>query len=122
MREVYRQNGIRQKRIKVDKMPIKGRDGRYEPMIVEMRRRVLEAVDRRKKIVWLDETVFTKSTNAKQEWSKPGVNFTTPCEAMSTKYTAALTAISEGSGFEHTELYDRAVDHELFIEYLKVLR
>ena len=33
-----------------------------------------------------------------------------------------LTAISEGSGFEHTELYDKAVDHELFIEYLKVLR
>ena len=103
-------------------MPQKASDGRYEPLIAEMRRRVLEASDSKKKIVWLDETVFTKTTQQKQEWSKPHHNFTIPCEALGVKYVAVLTAISEGSGFEHTELYDKAVDHELFIEYLKVFR
>ena len=43
-------------------MPMKAGDGRYEPLVAEMRRRVLQAIDSKKKIVWLDETVFTKST------------------------------------------------------------
>ena len=103
-------------------MPMKADDGRYEPLVAEMRRRVLQAIDSKKKIVWLDETVFTKSAQQMREWSKPRQNFTTPCESLGIKYTAVLTAISEGTGFEHTELYDKAVDHELFIEYLKVLR
>lgn len=32
-----------------------------------------------------------------------------------------LTSISQGCGFEHTELYDKAVDTDLFKEYLRVL-
>ena len=87
-------------------MPIKARDGRYEPLIAEMKRRVKQAVDSGKKIVWLDETVFTKTTCKSQEWSPSRFNFRTPCEAMGTKYTAVCAAISEGCGIEHIELYD----------------
>ena len=43
-------------------MPIKARDGRYEPLVAEMKLRVKQAVASGKKIVWLDETVFTKTT------------------------------------------------------------
>ena len=87
-------------------MPTKARDGRYEPLKAEMKRRVKQAVDSGKKIVWLDETVFTKTTCKSQEWSPSRFNFRTPCEAMGTKYTAVCAAISEGCGIEHIELYD----------------
>ena len=42
-------------------MPAKAIDGRFDPLLAEMKRRVQHAVDSRKKIVWLDETVFTKA-------------------------------------------------------------
>ena len=102
-------------------MPIKGRDGRYEPLIKEMRRRVQLAVNSRKKIIWLDETVFTKHTNLQREWSKTGNNLYTPCEAMGAKYTAACAAISEGCGIEYLQLYDHALDKPNFKEYLRAL-
>ena len=62
LREVYRQNGIKNKKVLVQKMPIKARDGRYIPLVTEMQRRVQQAIDSKKKIVYLDETVFTKTT------------------------------------------------------------
>ena len=54
--------------------------------------------------------MFTKSTNLKCEWSKRRQNFRIPTEALGGKYTAVLTAISEGCGFEYTELYDEALN------------
>ena len=91
-------------------MPIKARDGRYKPLVVEMKQRVKQAVDSGKKIVFLDETVFTKTTCKTQEWSPSYINFRTPCEAMGTKYTSVCATISEGCGIEHIELYDQALD------------
>ena len=85
-----------------------------------MKRRVQQAVDGRKKIVWLDECVFTKSTCQKLEWSRPHTNLRIPSE-VGTGYTAVCAAISEGCGVEHIELYDQALNEESFKEYLKVL-
>ena len=102
-------------------MPAKAKDGRFDPLLAEMRRRVQQAVDNRKKIVWLDECVFTKSTCQKLEWSRPYKNFRTPSEAVGSGYTAVCAAISEGCGVEHIELYDQALNEESFKEYLNVL-
>ena len=82
-------------------MPAKARDGRFDSLLVEMKRRVQQAVDNKRKIVWLDECVFTKSTCQKLEWSKPYMNFRTPCESIGTGYTAVCSAISEGCGVGH---------------------
>ena len=102
-------------------MPAKAHDGRYDHLLNEMKRRVRLAVDSNKKIVWLDETVFTKATNRCHEWSRPHANHRLPCEAMGTGYTAVCAAISERCGVEHIELYDRAVDEERFKEFLIAL-
>ena len=102
-------------------MPIKSRDGRYDPLIADMKRRVQMAIDSRKKIVFLDETIFTKNTCQSREWSRPYTNMQTPCEALGAKYTAVCAAISEGCGFECFQLYDKALDEELFIDFLEVL-
>ena len=49
---------------------MKARDGRYIPLFLTMKERLQQAYDEQRKVVWLDETMFTKATNAKNEWSK----------------------------------------------------
>ena len=65
--------------------------------------------------------MFTKSSNAKREWSRRKHNFTLPCESLGAKYTAVLAAISEGCGFECFTLYDEAVNQEHFIAFIERL-
>ena len=79
------------------------------------------AYDENRKVIWLDEIMFTKSVNALTEWSKRKQNFSIPCESLGAKYTAVCAAISEGFGFELFTLYDDAVNHELFIKFLEKL-
>ena len=61
-------------------------------------------------MIWVDETMFTKSSNAKQEWSRRKQNFLIPCESLGAKYTAVCASISEGFGLECFTLYDEAVN------------
>ena len=66
----------------VTKMPIKGKDGRYLLLIEKMRLSMQAAVDAKKKIIFLDKIVFTKSTNVRTEWCNRTKNMHTPCEAL----------------------------------------
>lgn len=102
-------------------MPGKAIDGRYEPMIVEMRDRVQKAVDNQKKLVWLDEVCFTKTSCLTHEWSKRKYNIQVPCDSRGVGYIAVLAAISKDFGFEHVQLYDEAVNEEKFMLYLRKL-
>ena len=70
LRFVYKQNLIKQKAINIAKMPLKAQDGRYVPLFDAMKTRLQEAYDEQRKVLWLDETMFTKSSNAKHEWSR----------------------------------------------------
>ena len=99
-------------------MPLKAADGRYESLKLEMRRRLKSAIARKLKTIWVDEIMFTKTTNLSHEWSKRTKNVHVPCEAMGTRYTAVIAAISEGCGFEYIELHDRAIDENLFSAFL----
>ena len=76
------------------------------------------AIARKLKTIWVDEIMFTKTTNLSHEWSKRTKNVHVPCEAMGTRYTAVIAAISEGCGFEYIELHDRAIDENLFSAFL----
>ena len=79
-------------------------------MFETMKMRLQKAYDEQRKVIWLDETMFTKSSNAKQEWSRRKQNFSIPCESLGAKYTAVCCSISEGCGLECFTLYDEAVN------------
>lgn len=76
------------------------------------------AIARKLKVIWVDEIMFTKTTNLSYEWSKRTKNVHVPCEAMGTRYTAVIAAISEGNGFEYIELHDTGIDENLFSAFL----
>ena len=73
------------------------------------------AYDENRKVVWLDEIIFTKSTNTTHEWSKRKHNYSIPCESLGSKYTVVFAAIIL------FKLYDEAVSHELFIAFIEKL-
>ena len=83
-----------------------------------MRSQLKSAIDQKRKIIWLDETMFTKTTNLTHEWSKRTKNVHIPFEAMGTRYTAVIAAISEGCGFEYLELHDGAINQDKFAIFL----
>ena len=87
-----------------------------------MRARLSAAIKQKRKVVWLDETMFTKTTTLSQEWSRRNQNIWLPVERMNSRYTAVIASISEGCGFEYFELHDCAVDSDLFCEFIRKLR
>ena len=80
------------------------------------------SIDRNRKLVYLDEIIFTKSTNFRLAWSLRKRNVQLPCEVMSEKYTAVIAAISKGCGFELVKLYDKAANEDIFAKYLYKLQ
>ena len=70
------------------------------------------------KIIWLDEVIFTKTTNLTHEWSGRNKNIWIPVEKMTSGYTAVIAAISKGCGMELIELFDSAVNAESFGAYI----
>ena len=86
-----------------------------------MRTKLKSAIEQKQKIIWLDEIMFTKTTNLTHEWSKRTKNVHIPFEAMGTRYTAVIAAISEGRGFEYIELHDEAINQEKFASFISNL-
>ena len=122
LRMIYRVNLIKRKTIRITKVPRRMDNSRYDGLKNVMRERLRAAIKQKRKIIWLDETMFTKTTNLEQEWSKRNKNIWLPVERINTRYTAVIAAISEGYGFEYFELHDCAVDSEIFCGFIRQLR
>ena len=75
---IYKINLIKRKVIRLRKLPDGYDDEKFERLTIEMRRRFQDALDRKRKIIWLDEVLFTKSTNLTHEWSKRLTNIYLP--------------------------------------------
>ena len=86
-----------------------------------MKTKLKSAIEQKQKIIWLDEIMFTKTTNLTHEWSKRTENVHIPFEAMGTRYTAVIAAISEGRGFYYYELHDEAINQKKFASFLNIL-
>ena len=86
-----------------------------------MSAKLKSAIEQKRKIIWLDEIMFTKTTNLTHEWSKRTENVHIPCEAMGASFTAVIAAISEGRGFEYYELHDEANNEKIFANFLNNL-
>ena len=94
LRQVYKDNMVKKKTINMTHMPKKGNDGRYDNKIVAMRNKVQYAIDRNRRILYLDEVCFTKQSNKRTEWSEKRNNIFIPCESMKVPYTAVIAAIA----------------------------
>ena len=66
----------------------------------ELLQKVISAKDQNKKIIYLDETVFSKLSLLNKEWSPKNCNLFVDSRQVYTGYRCAIASISEEKGVE----------------------
>ena len=120
--QVYKEHKIRKKRfIFVKAAPNQDPDKRAQELAT-IRRKRTRAKNEGRRIIYIDETVFTRTTVAKAEWSRPKENMTVDVKQRNEPTLALLCGISKERGLEHYQIFQRSVNLDKFEEYLTNLR
>ena len=78
--------------------------------------------DNNYKLVFLDETMFTRRAISKFEWSHKNENIEFDDKLLNDTTLALLIGISAERGIEHWRIFKKSVNTDKFIEYLEELR
>ena len=87
-----------------------------------MKRQLTRARNDGYRIIYLDETMFTRKTIRAEDWSLPKENFRVDEARLNEPTLAMVSAIGRENGREHFKIYPNSVSTERFIEYLEELR
>ena len=74
------------------------------------------------KIVYIDETTYTKAQYKKLEWSSRRNNYEFDMKYLDEPCLCLLMGISEEEGVEHWQIFETSVNNAKFGEYLEGLR
>ena len=74
------------------------------------------------RMVYIDETMFTRKTVPEVEWSLPKENHRLDVAKLHEPTLALLCGISSDKGIEHWQIFSKSVNVEKFVEYLEGLR
>ena len=87
-----------------------------------MKQQLTKARNAGYRIVYIDETMFTRTTVPDKEWSGPKENMAVDLAKLQEPTLALLAAISRKNGLEHCQIFQDSVDTDKFLEYLDNLR
>ena len=87
-----------------------------------VKRGITRARNCSRRIIYIDETLFTRSTIPKAEWTKPKENMSANVKLLSEPCLCLLAGISKERGLEHYQIYERSVNIVRFKDYLTNLR
>jgi hypothetical protein len=76
---------------------------------------------RDKKLVWVDEAVFTFNTFSTKAWSAKYQSVTVKDADAKIKTLALVAAISEDCGLEAFSIYPRSINTENFVAFVQLL-
>ena len=76
-------------------------------------------LNEKRKIVFLDETNFTKLAFQSKDWSSCRENQHVDQRDIYTGYRSVIAAISEDKGIEHIKIYRTAITSNTFEKYLR---
>ena len=74
------------------------------------------------RIIYLDETMFTRKTVAEAEWTLLKENVQVDEAKLNEPTLALLSAISKEKGQEHFQIFPKSVDLKKFKEWMSKLR
>ena len=87
-----------------------------------MRKQIERARKDGYRIVYIDETMFTRQSIPKKEYSLPHENLTIDKQLVNEKTLAVLAGISKEKGIETYMIFENSVNIPKFKEYLLKLR
>ena len=70
-------------------------------------------------VVWLDEIVFSKTAMVRSTWTNRGIHLKTDQMDYYSGYRAAIVAVNSSRGVISYQIYNSAVNEEIFIEFLE---
>ena len=122
LRQVYRRHRIKKRALRWYKQP-KDRDPeQMRQQLATMKRLLIRAKNDGYRIIYLDETCFTRSTMPKTEYCRQGQNMQADLAHLQEPTLAVLAAISKEKGQEHFRIFEDSVNVQKFKEYLQELR
>ena len=74
------------------------------------------------KVIYIDETMFTRRAIKRAEWSRKGTNLSINNHLLNEKNYALLMGISKEEGVESWRIFPKSVDTEKFLKYLEMVR
>ena len=80
------------------------------------------AIERKFRIVQLDEFMITKRTKPTHVWSLPKTNICLDQRELGIKAKAVIAAVSREYGIEHIEVYEKSITKIKFKAFLDNLR
>ena len=87
-----------------------------------MKRKLTQARNDGFRIVYLDETMFTRKTCHQSEWTKKRENMSVDQSKLDEPTIALLCGISKERGIEHHQQFDKSVNIEKFKQFCQNLR
>ena len=90
--------------------------------LARMKRQLTMAKNDGYRIVYLDETMFTRKTVTDLEWALPGENVQINEAKLNEPTLALLSAISKERGQEYYQIFEKSVDRFKFKDWMVKLR
>ena len=121
-RQIYYKHKIKKKRLRWYKERPNQDEAVVQQQLAKMKRELQKAKKDKYRIIYLDETCFTRKTVANSEWALPGNNVAINTKILDEPTLALLSGISLEKGQEHFKIFPKSVDVKKFKEYLEELR
>ncbi len=122
LRQIYRQKGIKKKKYRWFKVRKNQNDALDNNLLAKMKRELAKAKREGYRIIYLDETCFTRKTLADTEWALPKENVTVDVAKIAEPCLSLLAAISKEKGIEHYRIFEKSVNLKKYKEWLMELR
>ena len=120
--QVYRMHKVKRRRIKWEKRAREQDDTNYGQEKTKMIRALRRAKRDGFKVIYIDETVFTRSTVPRTEYCLQNRNVTVDKDWINEPTVAVLSGISRERGQELFMQFPKSVNVPKFKEYLTKLR
>ena len=121
IQRTYRRQGIKFKYIKRGKKDIDFGNQCYFNLFIEMHQAVKGARLRDKKLVWVDEAIFTFNTLGTKAWSSKYSRIQVKENDARIKTMALIAAISEDCGLEGYLIHPKSISTAEFVAFVHQL-
>ena len=122
LRKFFKEITLRKKCIRLDKLP-KPADVQDQLLQrVDLANDVQMALERRFRIVQLDECMVTRRTLPTHAWSQKKTNIRLDARKLSNEVKAILAAVSREFGLDHIQVFNNSVTKAKFKIFLESLR
>ena len=122
LREVYRRHGIKKKKIRWTKTAKEYDPALAQRQLITMKRLLTRARNDGFRLVYIDETMFTRKTCPDMEWARQKENVRVDTAKLEEPTLALLSGISKERGLEHHQVFERSVNVDKFKTYCQDLR